>query len=129
MSGFTASDKYMVRLKQRQHATCPGCTHPTEDLLHILTCPNKDTKSHRHKLLRDLKQWLHSSQTHPFITSFVIKGLSQRFRNLTQLHTYRAPTIHYLPDLQNTISLQKNIGWYNFLCGFLSTSLVHSQQK
>ena len=82
ISGFTASGKYMVRFKQRQHATCPGCPHPVEDLLHILTCPNKDTQAYRQDLLQDLKKWLHSSQTHPSIESFITKGLSQWFKTL-----------------------------------------------
>ena len=55
ISGFTSSGKYMVRMKLRQHSTCPSCAHPIEDLQHILTCPSTSTTSLRQEFSKIYK--------------------------------------------------------------------------
>ena len=113
----------------RKDSSCPKCNYEVEDLQHILTCTSATTQ-HLHKsLLTDLRKWLKSSQTLPSITSLVYNGLVHWLK--TPMEFWRPNFIDFLPEseLSFPISHQLHIGWYNLLCGFLSTHLVDAQQQ
>ena len=119
----------MVRMKLRQHSTCPSCANPIEDLQHILTCPSTSTTSVRQGLLQDLQEWLKKSKTNPSLSTFIIEGLTHWFKHPNQRMNQRYSHLHQNSSLQHAFSNQISIGWYNFLCGFICKQIVHIQQE
>ena len=129
LSDYTASGEYMVRTKMRKDSSCPKCNCEVEDLPHILTCTSTSTRDLHSSLLKDLHHWLKSSRTLPSISTLVHKGIKHWLRS--PLIFWRPDFVDFLPELETTfpISTQLQIGWYNLLCGFLSTDLVNAQQQ
>ena len=124
--GFIPSGQYMVKIKLRQESTYPGCSHPIEDLQHILSCPCSSTSSLRHHLLKDLKDWLDSYRTEHSISTFITNGLSQWLQNPTSIFNTQLTLCKDMADIM--FSRQLHIGWHNLLCGFICKDLVLSQQ-
>ena len=128
ISGFTSSGKYMVRMKLRNNSSCPSCDHPIEDLPHILTCPSVTSTTLRQELLNKLQEWLQRSRTNSSLSSFILQGLTYWFHDPNHQQNQRHSNSHHQPHLQLAFNSQISIGWYNFLCGFISTSIVNVQQ-
>ena len=117
-----ASGKVMVQRKQRASSNCPRCHSPDEDNLHILTCSSAST--FRSTLVVQLQLWLHSQQTDPVITSFLIKGLQQWFVSPTSQNQFNSSDILH----DSALHSQSRLGWYTFLCGYISSDLIKAQE-
>jgi hypothetical protein len=109
----------MQRRKHRVFNRCPRCNHWGEDKTHILRCWDIKAKVIWDTRFTALTQTLRDEQTHPDIENFIIDGL----RN------FRRTTTHGLLELQEDWMMeQQQIGWMNFLSGFVSQQMVVKQQ-
>ena len=128
ISGDTATGKVMKRRKKRLLSNCPTCDAPDEHLRHILKCPSNKTSSYRKKLLVNLADWLKKSNTHPKIENFINIGLSKwLFTNETIDWPPESDIFTDCPIIKNALTSQLRIGWFYFLCGFLSSDFVKIQ--
>ena len=129
LSGDTATGKIMTRRKQRLLSNCPLCDAPNEHLLHVITCPATKASTLRSKLLSDLAEWLKASHTHPRITHFINLGLSTWFTDQNFHWTPDSNLFSDCPIINKTLRSQLKIGWFYFLCGFISSDLVELQSS
>ena len=114
-------------LKGRGHrtdASCPLCNHPTEDLIHILTCQHPDALTYRTSQLTELETWLFATNTHPDIVSFIVSGLRSWFDNSNGYEPFHHASSHALHD---AFTDQLKFSWFAVLCGFISSPLTHQQ--
>ena len=128
ISGDTATGRIMKRRKNRLLSNCPICDTPDEHIRHVLTCPSNKAASHRKKLLADLIDWLKKSHTHPKIENFINLGLTKWLFTNTRFDW--APESEFFcdcPIINKTVKSQLRIGWYYFLCGYISSDLVQLQ--
>ena len=116
----------MVNRKQRKHSNCPICNEPDEDIMHVMTCRSQSASELRETQLQELQLWLRSRHTDPTIISFVIKGLRSWFRD-----PYGDKPLHYCPDPSTfrALTSQLELGWFAFLCGYITTDLTNAQHK
>ena len=130
VSGDTATGRVMKRRKKRLLSTCPICNAQDEHLRHILTCPSNQASSYRKKLLAELIDWLKNSTTHPKITNFINIGLSN-WLSTNKNYDWPPDSIIFTdcPIINNAFRSQLRIGWFYFLCGFLSSELVQVQSR
>ena len=128
ISGDTATGKVMKRRKKRLISNCPSCDAPDEDLRHILTCPSNISSSYRNKLLANLIDWLKKSHTHPKIVNFINIGLSNWFStNKKNDWPPDSDIFSDCPIINEALRTQLRIGWFYFICGFLSSDFVKLQ--
>ena len=110
-----ATGKNMVRWKMRHEGYCPFCTHPNKTTSHILECTHIDSLLHWQEVINNYFKNLLKIGTCPTI----IMALKH------ELHLWRynkLPSIQPFPTLlQHAILEQRQIGWKNFLEGFVST--------
>ena len=116
-----ASGTVMKRRKQRPHSNCPICHSPDEDNFHILTCPSAST--FRSTLIVQFHTWLNAQHTDPCIISFLCNSLQTWFFNPTSTNTYYSSD----PIISSAYNAQSKLGWYAFLCGYISSALVTAQ--
>ena len=117
----TSTGQVMVRRKHRLLSNCPLCGRADEDNIHVLICPSASI--HRSTLLIQLQTWLHSNQTDPIITNFIITSLQKWFSNpSTNFTNFSTDTLYNI-----AFANQASLGWYAFLCGYISTSLTKAQ--
>ena len=84
--------------------------------------------SHRRSsLLSKLIEWLKNAQTHPQIVNFVTLGLSQWFSDHLHQWDSSSDIFSSCNEINSALTSQLQIGWYYFLCGFLSSDLVNLQ--
>jgi hypothetical protein len=115
-----ATSKVLQRRNHRIFNRCPRCNAWGEDKTHVVVCWDIRAKIIWDRRLASLHSLLLSINTHPDITQFIINGLDT-FRK----HPNRPGT----QPLREEWKLEQwNIGWLNFLTGFLSTKLVAFQQ-
>ena len=116
----------MVARKQRIHSYCPICKNQEEDILHMLTCPDPTASNMRETLLQDLKLWLVSSKTDPDVTRFLITGLRSWF-----VDPFGDEPLHTTTDQTtfNALTEQLTIGWFNLLCGYITSDIVNIQHR
>ena len=128
VSGDTATGRVMKRRKKRLLSNCPICDAPDEHLRHILTCSSNKASSYRECLLAKLIDWLKISHTHPKIENFIKIGLTKWFSTAKNFDWPPESIIFTdCPIINNALKPQLRIGWFYFLCGFLSSDLVQLQ--
>ena len=128
ISGFIATGRYMTKIKLRHSSNCPLCNTPNEDQTHILTCSNSNLDSLRCDLLSNIKTWMESAKTSPYITNFIYNGIHTWFQNPLQpnhLHIDPCTSEH----IQRGILSQQSIGWFNTLCGFFNNDFINIQSS
>ena len=128
ISGDTATGRMMKRRKKRLLSNCPICDATDEHIRHILKCSSNKASSYRKKLLENLNDWLKKSHTHPKIVNFINRGLSKWFSTNNQIHwSPESEIFSDCPIINNALRSQLRIGWFYFLCGFISSELVQLQ--
>jgi hypothetical protein len=110
ISGFCATGLMMKRRKERDTDECPRCG-ATENVLHIWRCTH-DTKDLWESSMKNLKEWLLASNTHPEMVRSIVDGL-----NSWRLGNSTGST--HIPWLQAIIDKQNKCGWQNFFEGLL----------
>jgi len=76
-SRYFGHDKNMIHWHFCSTVACPRCWASSEDKVHILTCPDRDTNASWEKALQDLKLWLQEHHTDKDIFAALIEGLWQ----------------------------------------------------
>lgn len=92
----------------------------------MLTCPDPNASNMRETLLQDLKLWLVSSKTDPDVTRFLITGLRSWF-----VDPFGDEPLHTTTDQTtfNALTEQLTIGWFNLLCGYITSDIVNIQHR
>ena len=105
----------LMRRGQQTHTRCPRCGDH-EDRQHVLRCPDADAVALWHYRIQLLRQWCETQHTNPTLTNQLILALTT-WRNSGN-GTNSPGAIHG----------QWQIGWDNFLLGFLSNQWQREQQ-
>jgi hypothetical protein len=112
-----------VVMQRRQHRIfnrCPRCNHWGEDRRHILICWDSRADLIWKTHLQRLHEMLVAEHTKNDIMEFIMDGLRQFKRSVSGTqHTYH---VQWQQE-------QANLGWFNFLTGFVSKELVAYQQQ
>lgn len=121
ISNTIATGVVLQRRNHRIFNRCPRCNVWGEDKLHVVVCWDIRAKLIWDKQIEYLKSLMLSLYTHPEIYSFITLGLA-KFRahpNLQEVHQHP----------EEWQQEQSDIGWLNFLTGFVSTKMVQMQQS
>jgi hypothetical protein len=113
-----------VILQRRQHRVfnrCPRCNEWGEDKLHVVVCWDIRAKVIWEKNMEVLQSLMASTSTHPDISTFIINGL----RHFRKHPRARGQQTRYIQ--QDWKREQEEIGWLNFLTGFISKKMVQKQ--
>jgi hypothetical protein len=120
ISNTIATGVILQRRNHRIFNRCPRCNAWGEDKVHVVVCWDIRAKVIWDRQMEYLKSLMLSLNTHPEIYSFIIQGLA-RFR--THPHSPSGPQEEQEVWKQE----QREIGWLNFLSGFISTKIVQLQ--
>ena len=115
----------MCERRQRLSSNCPICDEKNEDTNHILRCSDPKVKSLRNDLLKEMKCWMNSIDTHPDIIAFVISGLSSWLSSANDFHL--DVTVDH--DMLLAFKIQINLGWESFLLGMVAKQIIQQQQS
>jgi hypothetical protein len=119
LSNTVATGIVLQRRNHRVFNRCPCCNAWGEDRLHIITCWDQRAKIIRNQYLNGFIQSLHSTGTHPEIITFLKEGLTEFFN--------RPNTRRVMRYAEHWQQEQTDIGWMNFLSGFISKDMVDKQ--
>jgi exonuclease III len=120
VSNCVATGKVMQRRKHRVFNRCPRCDHWGEDREHVLRCWDPRATIIWNRQLELIKTSLEKEKTDPEITDFIVQGLNA-FRRTREPGSFTHQKIWQ--------EEQSQLGWMNFLSGFISSSLVATQQQ
>ena len=115
-------------LRKRKNGTdnrCSRCIFYDETTQHVLTCTDREAKSHRTALLNALFASIHEMDTCPLLATAIEDVLT---RWLRRPQGFQLAACHFDSSLEYCMNSQDNLGWYHFLCGFHSIAIVHHQQ-
>ena len=126
ISGNTATGRVMLNRQRRPYSNCPICQEEDEHLVHVLTCPHRDSLTLRTTLVDALKAWLIKEHTHPDVTAFLLQGLTSWFND-----PYGNEILLNCadPTSQSTLLEQLELGWFATLSGFLHPNLIELQHR
>ena len=124
-----ATNVRQFRWKQAESPKCPICKTDNETRLHLLTCSNVVTKSHRKILLTKMKKELRRIQTAPLLTNHIMRALHQ-FHNNFPVSMVPVNTTTDEIEKSHLISInnQMTLGVDNLLSGALTTFLSDIQR-
>ena len=123
-SSLQATNKNMLRRKQRETEACPRCSAPIEDSKHLITCSHAEATALWNKSLQAIKFWLQEQKTDPDIVHILISRL-QSWRAGTDFETFTGiPLTH-----QQLLVSQDNIGWEAAFRGCWSKGWAETQEQ
>lgn len=124
---FLSIGKNLVRWKLRLSDACSRCGQPETHPHHILRCQHLGARQIWKQKMKDLDVWLGSRQTKPDLHKYILKRIKQWYRDPIQpLPTeYTYPSDHVSWTM---IASQDDIGWGNFIDGFLHLDWEGVQQ-
>ena len=122
ISNTIATGRILQRRKHRIFNRCPRCDAWGEDKLYVVVCWDIRAKIIWDKQMEQLKRLMASLHTNPDIYTFITTGLAQ-FRT----HPTTRLIHHFTPD-DEWKTEQLDIGWLNFLTGFISSKMIQKQQ-
>ena len=105
----------------RDNNHCPRCGGEYEDVSHILTCQAVSSTDQWSKSLVRLEEWMEKEQTAPLIRRYILRRLRAWHKGEFFMLTGDA--------LEPAILEQDEIGWKNFLFGFVSVQWARIQQR
>jgi len=120
ISNTVLTGQVMQRRRQRVFNRCPRCNSWGEDREHIIRCWDVRANIIWKAGLSKLQHTLIKEDTHQDIAQFIIEGLG-KFKRSKNPHQQVSDTVWKAE--------QQEIGWMNFLAGFLSTKMVEKQQQ
>ncbi len=110
--GMCGVGKFMHLWKQRRPAECPRCGE-FEDASHVWQCKGANAEKVWRKAIADLETWMESVQTDPEVQEVIIAKLISWWSGSE--NNYTVPF-----QLQPAVQQQNDIGWNNFLEGWVS---------
>jgi hypothetical protein len=121
MSNTLATGVVLQRRQHRIFNRCPRCNDWGEDRFHVVVCWDVRADIIRRNYIEALQPALLHSHTDPQIIELLTKGLTQFFRqpNGDQHPEYPEPWKRE----------QCSLGWFHFLSGFISKTMVQKQQE
>lgn len=122
--GTFGNNKWMHRWGFHPNTQCPRCDAPVEDAYHVLRCPQLAAIQTWEASLQKLSNWMLEVKTDPELKDALIAHL-RHWKQPSQLLT---PTT-LPPYLQELLQEQENIGWHNFLEGFVSIGWAEIQAR
>ena len=105
----------------RDTSKCARCGFEIEDFPHVVDCQHFSSKSRWSKSLRGFDVWMEENNTLPRLR----KSLIQQLRRWHSGETL----VGIPPILEQAFLEQEQIGWYNFLFGYVSTEWQRLQQE
>ena len=111
----------MVLWGFRDNDRCPLCGGEYEDVSHILTCQDVSATDQWSKSLRKFDIWMETEKTDPEIRRYLIRRLRAWHKGIV------LPVATGI--LEPVIMEQDEIGWKNFLFGFVSSQWARIQQR
>lgn len=105
---------------------CPRCHCYDESPLHVLICPDSETRTHRSALLTALWSSIHDMDTCPLLSSSLQSVITLWLRNPRR---FQLTSCNIDPSLSQCMASQAALGWYSFLCGFHSSAIMRHQQQ
>ena len=124
MSGWCSTGKMMTRWNQRLDSACPRCSHPVEDVDHILTCQAIAAKDTWKASIYKVKEWLNANSSCPDLATLVINAL-ESFKNGERV-TLQKDVL--FDGVKQVFEAQSDIGWRIFIDGCLSVEWAKIQQ-
>ena len=115
-------------LRKRKSGTdnrCPRCNSYDETTQHVLTCPDKEVKTHRTALLTALFTTVRNMDTCPLLAEALELVV---YRWLRSPLRFRLDSCQFDSSLSSCMQRQHEIGWFHFFCGFHSLAIVRHQQ-
>lgn len=116
-----ATGEKMLLWGYRDTAKCARCGFEIEDFPHVVDCQHVSSKSRWSKSLRGFEVWMEENNTLPRLR----KSLIQQLRRWHSGETL----VGIPPILEQAFLEQEQIGWYNFLFGYVSTEWQRLQQE
>ena len=110
----------MCERRQRISSNCPICDGENEDTNHILRCSDPKVQSLRNILLKEMKCWMNSIDTHPDIITFVVSGLSSWLSSENDFNL--DATVER--DMLLAFKTQIKLGWDSFLLGMIAKQII-----
>jgi len=117
-----ATNERMVEWGFRGCTKCARCNHPVETADHVLLCPQDEAISRWDASVDKLEVHLRRCGTQPYLRTIIVRRLKAWKRG--QPWRLRGVPAQYRQLQQE----QDNIGWKNFLFGFVSKQWAHTQQ-
>ncbi len=114
-SGLMACGRMMKLWGLQDHEECPRCPEPREVAQHVLDCPAPSTNIIWELSMTKLQCWIETTNTMPKPQEAIITRLRQ-WKGVT-MHKPTCPIQH---TVCHTIGHQDELGWYNFLMGWIS---------
>jgi hypothetical protein len=121
ISNTVATGVVLQRRNHRVFNRCPRCNEWGEDKLHVIVCWDIRAKVIWDKRVSSLKSLLLSLHTHPEIFQFIIQGL-------TTFRKHPKGSCRHNSQVQDWKVEQEDIGWLNFLTGFVGNKMIQRQQ-
>jgi hypothetical protein len=115
----------MLKLwKHQSHSSCPRCGIAKETTEHVIVCPSPPATTIWQDSINKLKTWMVDNDCEPHMTQIICSSL-KAWRNGLQL-PYPSTDV---PNIVRAAMVeQDNIGWYNFITGFISSKWRVIQQ-
>ena len=115
LTGFCGVGIMMQVYQSQYHTKCPRCLSDKESVNHVMQCPHPTAREIWQESLEKLKNWLIDNDAQPDMTKAIISSL----RAWNEVKPY--PTIRTNnTKLKEAIKQQDQIGWRQFMDGFIS---------
>lgn len=115
VSGFSATAKVLHRRRVCDRPTCPRCELVTETSDHVLRCSAHAARSEQEKARTDFVESITSLGTSPAMCEVFLSNVSDWQQNVAFPRPTRTPGL-----LSVALHSQNQLGWDNFLVGFIS---------
>jgi len=111
----------LLRQEHASSSLCPHCGQH-KDVTHILLCPHPDAQLCWQAGIHCLDCWLMTHSTSLPLHQAIISGLTQWHNPTALITTSLSPTI------QECYQSQRQIGWNQFLLGFIANHWIILEQ-
>ena len=126
VSGFCATATTMFRRHLWTTDKCPLCGNASEDICHVITCPDDRARKQYHRSIKRFIRFLNHSHTHPTIIHIFTSAFQNHLPSLFISHIPLNET-----DRMFTVAAQEqdDVGWSNIFKGHLVKSWSIIQLK
>lgn len=122
-SGHCGVGRMLVRYKWQTHSDCPHCGQTDESTVHILQCGCQRATAQWTECLESFSTWMQKNYTDPVLEKWILLGLQQ-------WRTSSPPThVAAMPHIRQAIMDQDKLGWWQFLLGRITKSLIQAQSN
>ena len=124
VSHFNGLGKKMRQCNNWESAKCPRCSHPSEDHIHLITCPHESCQIIMGQSLIRFSKTLKKWNTHPLIHLLLLKKLRYPDKFMLDMIPGNSPR-----DIVRAAEEQDLIGAHRFIEGRITQGWGRAQQS